>query len=42
MKSRGDWVKAMHKHRGQPVQVTVMRNKQEQVLTMTAGKPKKS
>ena len=41
MKSRGDWVKAMHKHRGEPVQVTVMRNKQEQILTMTAGKPRK-
>ena len=34
-------VKAIRKHRGQLVQVTVMRNKQEQVLTMSAGKPKK-
>ena len=42
MKSRGDWLKAMRKHRGRPVQVTVMRNKQEQTLTMSAGKPKKS
>jgi len=41
MTSRGDWVKAMRHHRGQPVQVTVMRNKQEQILTMSAGKPKK-
>jgi hypothetical protein len=31
----------MRHHRGQPVQVTVMRNKQEQILTMSAGKPKK-
>ena len=41
MTSKSDWVKAMRSHRGQPVQVTVMRNKEEQVLTMSAGKPKK-
>ena len=41
MTSRNDWLKAIHNHRGQPVQVTIMRNKQEQVLTMSAGKPKK-
>jgi S1-C subfamily serine protease len=41
MTSKGDWVKAIRNHRGQLVQVTVMRNKQEQVLTMSAGKPKK-
>ncbi len=41
MKTRNDWLKALHKHRGQFVQVTVMRNKQEQTLTMSAGKPKK-
>jgi serine protease Do len=41
MTSRNDWLKAMRNHRGQLVQVTVMRNKQEQVLTMSAGKPKK-
>jgi serine protease Do len=41
MTSRNDWFKAIRNHRGQPVQVTVMRNKQEQVLTMSAGKPKK-
>jgi serine protease Do len=41
MASRNDWLKAMRTHRGQLVQVTVMRNKQEQVLTMSAGKPKK-
>ncbi len=41
MTSKGDWVKAIRNHRGQLVQVTVMRNKQEQVLTMSAGKLKK-
>jgi hypothetical protein len=41
MTSRNDWLKAIRNHRGQPVQVTVMRNKQEQILTMSAGKPKK-
>jgi S1-C subfamily serine protease len=40
MTSKGDWVKALRNHRGQLVQVTVMRNKQEQVLTMSAGKLK--
>jgi ribosomal protein L13E len=37
-----DWLKAIRNHRGQQVQVTVMRNKQEQILTMSAGKPKKA
>ncbi len=41
MTSRSDWVKAIRNHRGQQVQVTVMRNKQEQILTMSAGRPKK-
>jgi serine protease Do len=41
MTSRNDWLKAIRNHRGQPVQVTIMRNKQEQILTMSAGKPKK-
>jgi serine protease Do len=41
MTSKGDWVKAIRNHRGRLVQVTVMRNKQEQVLTMSAGKLKK-
>ncbi len=41
MTRRSDWVKAIRNHRGQPVQVTVMRNKQEQILTLSAGKPKK-
>jgi serine protease Do len=42
MKSKNDWVKAIRNHRGQQVQVTVMRNKQEQILFMSAGKPKKN
>jgi serine protease Do len=41
MTSRSDWAKALRRHRGKLVQVTVMRNKQEQVLTMSAGKLKK-
>ena len=41
MTSKSDWLKAIRNHRGQLVQVTVMRNKQEQVLTMSAGKRKK-
>jgi serine protease Do len=40
MTSKSDWVKAIRNHRGHLVQVTVMRNKQEQVLTMSAGKLK--
>jgi serine protease Do len=41
MTSRNDWAKALRRRRGKFVQVTVMRNKQEQVLTMSAGKLKK-
>jgi serine protease Do len=41
MTSHSDWVKALRRHRGKLVQVTVMRNKQEQVLTMSVGKLKK-
>jgi len=41
MTSKSDWVKTLRSHRGQPVQVTVMRNKQELILTMSAGNPKK-
>jgi serine protease Do len=41
MTSRSDWAKALRSHRGKLVQVTVMRNKQEQVLAMSAGKLKK-
>jgi serine protease Do len=40
MTSRNDWLKAIRNHRGHPVQVTVMRNKQELTLTMNAGRPK--
>jgi S1-C subfamily serine protease len=42
MRTRNDWVKAIRKHRGKLVQVTVMRSKQEQTLTMSAGKLKKN
>lgn len=42
MTSRSDWLKAIRNHRGQQVQLTVMRNKQELVLTMSAGRPKKN
>jgi serine protease Do len=41
MASKNDWLKAIRNHRGQVVQLTVMRNKQELVLAMSAGKPKK-
>ena len=41
MTSHSDWAKTLRKHRGKLVQVTVMRNKQEQVLTMAVGKLKK-
>jgi S1-C subfamily serine protease len=41
MTSRGDWQKAIHSNRGKLVQVTIMRNKREQTLTMSAGQPKK-
>jgi serine protease Do len=40
MTSKGDWVKAIRNHRGHLVLVTVMRNKQELILTMSAGKLK--
>jgi serine protease Do len=42
MTSRNDWLKAIRNHRGQLVQVTVMRNKQEMTLTMSAGHQKKN
>jgi serine protease Do len=41
MTSKNDWLKAIRNHRGHPVLVTVMRNKQEMILSMSAGKPKK-
>jgi membrane-associated protease RseP (regulator of RpoE activity) len=41
MASRSDWFKALHSNRGKQVQLTVMRDKKEQKLTMQAGGPKK-
>jgi C-terminal processing protease CtpA/Prc len=41
MTSRSDWLKAMHSNRGKQVQLTVMRNRKEQLLNMQAGEPKK-
>ena len=41
MTSRSDWLKAIRNHRGQQVQLTVMRNKQEQILMMNDGRQKK-
>ena len=42
MTSKNDWLKAIRNHRGHAVQLTVMRNKQELILSMSAGKQKKS
>ncbi len=36
-----DWLRSMREHKGKPVQVTVLRNKQEQTLNITPGAPKK-
>ncbi|HTZ89565.1 MAG TPA: PDZ domain-containing protein [Alloacidobacterium sp.] len=41
MASRADWQKALHNNRGKQVQLTVMRDKKEQKLSMQAGEPKK-
>jgi serine protease Do len=41
MASRADWLKTLHSNRGKQVQLTVMRNKKEQTLSMQAGEPKK-
>jgi serine protease Do len=41
MASRSDWFKALHSNRGKQVQLTVMRDKKEQKLTMQAGEPRK-
>jgi serine protease Do len=38
MASRNEWLKAIRNHHGEPVQITIMRNKQEMVLTMNTGK----
>ena len=39
--SRVDWLKQLHANKGRAVQLSVMRNRREQVLTMTAGNGKK-
>lgn len=36
-----DWLHAMREHKGQPVQVTVLRDKREETLSLTPGAPKK-
>jgi serine protease Do len=41
MASRADWLKTLHNNRGKQVQLTVMRNKKEQTMSMQAGEPKK-
>jgi serine protease Do len=41
MASRSDWMKALHSNRGKQVQLTVMRDKKEQKLSLMAGEPKK-
>lgn len=39
--TRGEWLRAIHANRGKTVQVTVLRNKHEQILSMQAGDSKK-
>jgi C-terminal processing protease CtpA/Prc len=41
MVSRNDWLKMIRDCRGNPVQLTIVRDKQQQTLTMTAGTAKK-
>jgi serine protease Do len=41
MVSRSEWLKTLHNNRGKQVQLTVMRDKKEQKLSMQAGEPKK-
>ncbi len=41
MVSRNDWLHAIRSHKGKQVQLTIVRNKKEQILTMTAGEPKR-
>jgi S1-C subfamily serine protease len=36
-----DWTKQLHANRGRPMQLSVMRNHHEQVMSMTAGSGKK-
>ncbi len=40
--SPADWEKAIHSNRGKPVQVTLIRDKKEQTVTMVAGEAKTS
>jgi serine protease Do len=42
MKTKSDWTKAMHSLHSHAIQITVMRNKQQILLTMNQGKPKKN
>jgi S1-C subfamily serine protease len=41
MASRSDWLKVLHTNRGKAVQITVVRNRKEQILNMLAGEQKK-
>jgi serine protease Do len=41
MVSRNDWLHAIRNNKGKQIQVTVVRNKKEQILTMIAGEPKR-
>lgn len=41
MVSRGDWLKAIRNSRGSAVQLTIVRDKQQQTLAITAGPKKK-
>lgn len=41
MVSRNDWLKMIRDYRGNPVQLTIVRDKQQQSLTMIAGAAKK-
>jgi membrane-associated protease RseP (regulator of RpoE activity) len=40
MATLNDWTKTIHANRGKQVQVTIVRNRQQQVLTMQAGEGK--
>jgi serine protease Do len=37
--SRNDWLKSIHRYRGQVVEVTIVRDKQVQTVAMSAGAP---
>ncbi len=39
--SRNEWMKLLHTHKGQQVQVTIVRNRREQNISMQAGEQKK-